>query len=151
MKGFTCLVSVVLLAFSWHMKTRCLPVLLSHWWRKTNWIGDDWFFNWHIAIKCFSSSLENLDDVLYAESVPRAGLSLHTNCFPKPACSCVFTVCMCAPVLCGQGSHGTLLFKVWKIGDLNWNIYWIIYRSINEALALSALTSICWVAMDKTG
>lgn len=84
-----------------------------------------------MAIKCFSSSLENVDDVLYVESVPRTGLSLHANCFPKVACLCVFT-----PVLCGQVSHDTQMFIVCKIQDFNWNIYRIIYRSINEALAL---------------
>lgn len=139
MKGFTCLVLVVIPAFScasW-MKTgvflfHCLILL----WRKTNWKLDDWFLNWRMAIKCFSSSLENVDDVLYVESLPRTGLSLHANCFPKLACLCVFTVCMCAPVLCGQVSHNTLMFIICKIQDFNWNIYRIIYRSINEALAL---------------
>lgn len=89
-----------------------------------------------MAIKCFSSSLENVDYMPYVESVPRTGLSLHDNCFPKLGCLCVFTVCVCAPVLCGQVSHYTLMFIVCKIQDFNLNIYRIIYRSINEALAL---------------
>lgn len=67
-----------------------------------------------------------------AISVPRAGLSLHANCFIKLSCLCVFTVCMCAPV-CVAKSHTTSCC----LGCDSWFIEtftrWM-YRSINDVI-----------------